>query len=314
MEVPSKGSTRSGSFHIFKQDDGEDDTSVDPSVCSAPELTASTHKSFTFLRSGSFQIREKKMLRRMQEEEITFHPPTVSTIKKQIQAASVTAPEDMMATLSVAKAPRRGLKLKLFGVGKADAPLETGRTFKTESSTDGSSLGENDTASTNAAKDFDCIGRKVSFGLPHVVTVSSWRGEDLWWTKSELHLSHCAQSAMLVNDDQVKRYLYRYEQAQEKLNLSQIYNLDGKPYLEKLPGGVKRGLRAGHAGLEVFSLLENRRRVRSRAIVRSVVELSVSTKDTVEVCRHAQRLNAPSLQWAIMMAEAHQKYDRLLDI
>ena len=212
--------------------------------------------------------------------------------------------------------------MKLFGAMETGL-VETSEGSHTESSSDSSSQSEEadtDTESSIAKQSiedielFDPLGGKVSFGISQVFTVPSWKGEDLWWTKRELRLSHVFQSSELVNNDRAKRYLQRYEEAQEEILLSQIYNLDGKPHLEKLPGGVKRGLREGFAGLEVFSLLENRRRVRCRAIVRSVVELSLRTDDSIEVGLHAQRLNAPSLEWAALLARAHQLYDRLLEI
>ena len=322
---------QSGSFRLFNKtrqversclcdDDDDDCNSDDLSVNSAPVVSATKPESFTMPRRGSFEIRENKKIFRNSEETITFHPSSFPSHKKSIQAASSAGAEATVASQRAAEVPRRGIRMKLFGAMETGL-VETSEGSHTESSSDSSSQSEEADTESSIAKQsiedielFDPLGGKVSFGISQVFTVPSWKGEDLWWTKRELRLSHVFQSSELVNNDRAKRYLQRYEEAQEEILLSQIYNLDGKPHLEKLPGGVKRGLREGFAGLEVFSLLENRRRVRCRAIVRSVVELSLRTDDSIEVGLHAQRLNAPSLEWAALLARAHQLYDRLLEI
>lgn len=334
-KAPTSKIPRSESFRIFRRqepciflpdvDDYDDislDPSIDPSVCSAPpELTSATeNQSFTLQRSASFQLDKAPCA------DISFQTPAIPT--KPTRAASVLMKEDALDNIVFASTrPASSLSMKFLGLGKASAMVtEIGsENSRTDPSTNGSShsTSHSDEADSNCsiaerflqnAKMFDCEGGKVSFGLPQIATVQSWKGEDLWWTRQELKLSHASQTAQLIDNRKAKRYLERYQEAQEELQLSQIYNVDGKPYLEKLPGRVRKGLREGHAGLEVFSSLESRRRIRGRAIVRSVIDFSSRTDDPIQLRKHSERLNAPNLYWANMLAKAHQKYDRYIDM
>ena len=208
---------------------------------------------------------------------------------------------------------------------KKTTPASSGisvESTQTESSTNDSSQNDEEAAPKTTVRFFEDIKlyheperiSKVRFGVSQIVKVESWKSEELWWSKPDLRGSMARQSEQIHGNDKVRTYLQRYQQAQEELQLSQIYNLDGKPHLEKLPGGLRRGFRQGYLGLEVLSTLENRRRDRRRAIVRSVVDLSSRMQEPMQLRVHSERLSAPGLCWAMMVAEASQRYERLLDI
>jgi len=146
--------------------------------------------------------------------------------------------------------------------------------------------------------------KSVTFGATEYIEVPCWKdNQELWWSSSEIEQSRHSQNLVLMSNESTRLYLNAYQAAYKQLT-------NGGDKELRLPPGLRKGLERGHAGAECFSSLEERRRRRGRQIVRTIVAFSSFLRDPEELREHAERLNAPSLQWARTMGDAHSEANR----
>lgn len=150
---------------------------------------------------------------------------------------------------------------------------------------------------------------KISFGATETIEIDSVKSQKcLWWSKKDLEMIRQSQRYQARLDPAARHYMASYQEAHSD-------NL-GTRCSTELPDALIDGLKTGLGGMEDCAELFMLRRVQAQCVVREICLHAVleSPSSDEEIRAYYRALNQSSTRWAVIMGEAYEEANKVVEI
>jgi len=150
---------------------------------------------------------------------------------------------------------------------------------------------------------------KITFGVTETIEIDSLKSQKyLWWSKKDLEMTRQLQRYQGRLNPAAQRYMASYQEAHSD-------NL-GTRCSTELPDALINGLQAGLGGMEDCSELCILRRVQAKRVVREICLHAIleSPSSDEEIRSYYKALNQSSTRWAVIMGEAYEEANKVVEI